>query len=121
MDEQKFDNIARRLGRIRSRRDALKTAGFGTVAAIFTAFGLEQSALAQVVTIENHCLDRGVACDNKKQCCGFSKKRRKEIVCDLSNAGPGNRCCGKTRASCFSDDDCCALYFCNIGQECALI
>jgi hypothetical protein len=41
MDEQRFDNIARRSGRIRSRRDALKTAGFGTVAAAFAAFGLE--------------------------------------------------------------------------------
>jgi hypothetical protein len=121
MDEQRFDNIARRLGGIRSRRDALRTAGFGTVAAVFTALGLKNSALAQDVGIENHCITLGLRCENKKDCCGFSRKRRREIVCKLSNAGSGDRCCGQEKASCVDNFDCCLNYFCNINNECGLI
>jgi hypothetical protein len=118
MDEQRFDNIARRLGRIRSRRDALKTAGLGTVAAAFTAFGLEKSALAQVVTIENHCRVRGAPCpdNNKKKCCGYTKKHKKEIVCGPSTEGPGPRCCGQKNASCVDDTDCCLTYRCSVND-----
>jgi hypothetical protein len=54
MDDRRFDNIARRLGRIPSRRDALRSGSLGTVAAIFTAFRLEKSGLAPV-TGENQC------------------------------------------------------------------
>jgi hypothetical protein len=118
MDELRFDNIARRLGGLRSRRGALKTAGCGA-AALFTAFRLEKSAFSQV-TIENHCIARELSCEEKKKCCSFSRKRRKEIVCKLSNAGTGNRCCGQDRASCFDHDDCCLNYECNIGNECSL-
>src|SRR5215212_3656569 len=91
MDDTSFDNIARRLGGLRSRRAALKTAG-GAAAVVFTALGLETSARAQV-SIENHCKVPGLSCNKKKQCCG-AKKKSKEIVCDLSNAGTGPRCCG---------------------------
>jgi hypothetical protein len=118
MDDKSFDNIARRLGGLRSRRAALKTAG-GAAAVVFTALGLETSALAQV-SIENHCKVPGLSCNKKKQCCG-AKKKSKEIVCDLSNAGTGRRCCGRNRASCRDDNDCCLNYFCNIANECSLI
>ena len=87
MDDQGFDNIARRLGGLRSRRSALKTAGCGTAAAVFAALGLEKSALAQV-TIQNHCLVRGSACQRARECCGWWRKSR-EILCRTSTAGPG--------------------------------
>src|SRR5215212_3561652 len=72
MDDKSFDNIARRLGGLRSRRAALKTAGGAAAAAIFTALGLQNSALAQgiQVTIEANCLVRGETCQKKKDCCG---------------------------------------------------
>ena len=119
MDEKSFDNIARRMGGLRSRRSALRTAGCGAAAAVFTALGLEKSALAQV-TIENHCLVRRAICQRNKDCCGF-RRRSREIVCDLSNAGSGDRCCGRRSASCLADNDCCLNYFCNIQNECSLI
>jgi hypothetical protein len=118
MDDQGFDNLARRLGGLRSRRSALKSAGCGTVAAVFAALGLEQSALAQA-TIENHCVVRREPCVRKLDCCG-ARRRSKEIVCDLSNAGSGIRCCGRNRASCFDDTDCCATFACNTAQRCAI-
>jgi len=120
MDDKSFDNIARRLGGLRSRRAALKTAGGAAAAAVFTAIGLENSALAQEVGIENHCLVPGAICQKKKDCCG-AKRKSKEIICNLSNAGSGNRCCGQRRASCLDNDDCCLNYFCNIQNECSLI
>jgi hypothetical protein len=120
MDDQKFDNIARRLGGLRSRREALKAAGVA-VAAVFTGLGLDQSTLAQEFGTENHCVAYGVGCTNKKQCCGYNRRRKNEVVCDLSNAGPGDLCCGQTRASCFTDEDCCRNYFCSSAQQCALV
>jgi hypothetical protein len=116
MDDKGFDNIARRLGGLQSRRSALKTAGCGTAAAIFAALGLENSALAQI-GIQNHCLVRGRECFRARDCCGW-RRRTKEIVCRASNAGPGDRCCGQARASCEDDTDCCALYTCNTSFRC---
>jgi hypothetical protein len=119
MDDQGFDNIARRLAAPRSRRGTLKTAGFGAVVAVLTALGLEKTALAQVVTIENHCLVRGFPCQDKKKCCGFSKKHKNEIVCKGSNAGEGPRCCGQKTASCLDDSDCCLTFRCSATEfEC---
>jgi hypothetical protein len=118
MDEQRFDNIARRLGGLRTRRAALRTAGFGTAAAFFTALGLEKSTLAQEVGVEDHCLVRRAICQKKKDCCG-ARRKSQEIVCDDSNAGAGKRCCGKNTASCTDDTDCCALFFCNGQLKCA--
>jgi hypothetical protein len=118
MDEQRFDNIARRLGGLRTRRAALKTAGCGTAAAVFAVLGLENSALAQVTT-EDHCTVRTLACNRNKECCGYSRKRRREIVCKPSNAGPGDRCCGQRRASCRDDADCCLTFRCSTTElEC---
>jgi hypothetical protein len=119
MDEQRFDNIARRLGGLRSRRDALKTVGCGA-AAVFTALGLENSALAQEVGAENHCQVRGGPCLKKKECCG-ARRKSNEIVCKTSTAGPGTRCCGQKTAFCQDDTDCCQLFFCNSNFKCALI
>jgi hypothetical protein len=120
MDGQRFDNFARRLGELRSRRDALKAAG-SAAAAVFIGLGLEKSTLAQEFGTEDHCAAYGVGCTNRKQCCGYNRRRKREVVCGLSNAGPGNLCCGQTRASCFTDEDCCRNYFCSTAQECALI
>jgi hypothetical protein len=103
----------------RSRRGALRTAGLGTVAAVFTSFGLEKSALAQV-TAENHCIVRRAICQKKKDCCG-ARRKSNEIVCSDSNFAAGNRCCGKSKASCIDDGDCCALFFCNAQLKCAHI
>src|SRR5215208_5092664 len=105
MDEQKFDNIARRLSVLRTRRGALKTASCGAAAAIFSALGLEKSALGQV-TIENHCVVRRGSCRRKLDCCG-AKRNSKEIACGLSNFDTGDRCCGRRSASCVDADDCC--------------
>src|SRR5829696_5498491 len=70
MDDKTFDNIARRLGGLRSRRAALKTAGSAAAFAVFTALGRETPALADDgVGIENHCLVRGAICQKKKDCC----------------------------------------------------
>jgi hypothetical protein len=123
MDDKTFDNIARRLGGLRSRREALKTAG-GVAAAVFTAVGLENSALAEeVVGIENHCKARRVTCEKPKECCGYRRKRKREIVCKpITGLGGGDRCCGQNKASCFADDDCCQLYECNQNTlQCQLI
>jgi hypothetical protein len=120
MDDQGFDNIARRLGGLRTRRDALKTAGCGTAAAVFAALGLEKSALAQQVGIENHCLVRGERCDSKLECCG-ARRRSKEIVCKASNVDGADRCCGQAKASCLDDDDCCLAYTCNTNFRCVRI
>jgi hypothetical protein len=118
MDDRGFDNIARRLGGLRSRRSALKTAGCGTAAAIFAAFGLENSALAQI-TVERDCLVRGAQCQSARQCCGW-KRNSKEIRCKTSTAGDGTRCCGQKGASCLNDTHCCSLFFCNSAQRCQL-
>src|SRR5215213_4777724 len=120
MDDRGFDNIARRVGDLRSRRAALKIAGCGTVAAVFAALGLENSALAQdiQVGIEANCLVRGERCEKKKQCCG-GKKNSKEIVCKTSAAaGTGLRCCGQAKANCLNNSHCCDLYFCNAQNRC---
>ena len=119
MDDRGFDNFARRLGGLGSRRSALKIAGCGAAAAVFAAFGLETSTLAQV-TAQNHCKALGVGCTRARQCCGWRRKS-KEIRCTASNAGTGQRCCGTTRASCLDDTDCCLNYFCNSLQECAFL
>ena len=117
MDDITFDNIARRLGGLRSRRAALKTAGGAAAAAVFTAIGLENSALAQEVGIENHCLVRGATCQKKKDCCG-AKGNSKEIVCKTITGLQDNRCCGQQKASCLTDEHCCALYTCNTQGKC---
>jgi hypothetical protein len=117
MDDQRFDNIARRLGGLRSRRSALKIAGSGAAATLFAALGLETSARARGISTENHCLVRGQRCESKGQCCG-AVRRSKEIVCSTIAGMSGDRCCGKTTASCVDDDDCCELYFCNNQEEC---
>jgi hypothetical protein len=117
MDGQRFDNIARRLGGPLSRRFALKVAGGGAAAAVFAALGLESSVLAGQVGTENHCLVRGERCTKKKQCCG-ARRKSKEIVCKISPAGEGTRCCGQKNASCLDDNDCCDLYFCNQELKC---
>jgi hypothetical protein len=111
MDEKGFDNIARRVGGLRTRRDALKAAGCGTAAAIFAALGLENSALAQV-TVQNHCRALGTPCTKASQCCGF-RRRSTEIRCKPITGRSGTRCCGQARASCDTTDDCCELYECN--------
>jgi len=124
MDDRGFDNIARRVGELRSRRAALKIAGYGTVAAVFAALGLENSALAEgVVGIENHCKTRRVTCEKPKECCGYRRKSKREIVCKPITGLPGGpRCCGQNKASCFDDDDCCQLYECNQNTlQCQLI
>jgi hypothetical protein len=118
MDDQKFDNIARRLGQLRSRRDALKIASCGTVA-VFAALGLENSALAQV-TIENHCKAIGTSCTKKKQCCG-ARRSSKEIVCSSIAGRTGKFCCGQATASCEFDTQCCSLFRCNNEGECVRI
>jgi hypothetical protein len=118
MDEQRFDNVARRLGGLRSRRDALKTAGCGAVA-VLAAFGLENSALAQQLSVADTCLAPGVPCQKSRQCCGF-RRQSKKIRCKLSNAGTGNRCCGQRGASCFDDNDCCLNNFCNLENKCVI-
>jgi hypothetical protein len=121
MDEQRFDNIARSLAILRSRRGALKTAGFGTVAAVFSSLGPQKSALADFNT-EHHCKEPGVPCGKKTECCGFTRKRPKETVCKPITGLDGPRCCGQARASCFEDQDCCQLYECNLNTfECQLI
>ncbi len=122
MDDRSFDNIARRLAAPRSRRGALKTAGHSTVAAVFTALGLENSALAREVGTENHCIVRRGSCDQKKKCCGYSNNRKREIVCKPIPGFSGTRCCGQNKASCFDDTDCCQLYECNQNiLQCQLI
>ena len=120
MDEKGFDNIARRIGGLRTRRDALKTAGCGAAVAVFAALGLENSALARRVGTENHCRALGTPCTRARQCCGWRYKSP-EIRCKDSNAGSGNRCCGQTSASCLDDTDCCLNYFCNAQEECVHI
>jgi hypothetical protein len=123
MDDKTFDNVARRLGGLRSRRAALKTAGGAVAAAVFTALGRENSALAEDgVSIENHCKARRVTCEKPKECCGYRRKRKHEIVCKPIPGLSGTRCCGQNKASCFADDDCCQLYECNQNTlECQLI
>ena len=114
MDEQRFDNIARRVGGLRTRRDALKTAGCGTAAAIFAALGLEKSALAQQVGIQDHCKTLQVQCDKARECCGF-RKGSTEIRCKNITGLSGERCCGQARASCNEDQDCCEDFECNLN------
>lgn len=113
MDDRGFDNIARRLGAIQSRRSAFKIAGSGAAGAVLAALGLESSALAGDLGATNHCLVRGSSCEKRKQCCGYRRKSRREIVCKSSSAGPGLRCCGQSKASCVDTTDCCDLYECN--------
>jgi hypothetical protein len=120
MDDKGFDNIARRLGGLQSRRSALKTAGCGAAAAVFAALGLENSTLAQV-TSQNHCLVRGRQCTRARECCGW-RRGSKEIVCKPISGMSGNRCCGQGRATCNDNSDCCQLYQCNLSRlECQLI
>jgi hypothetical protein len=111
MDEKWFDNIARRVGGLRSRRDALKAAG-GVAAAAFAALGLENSALAQVST-QDHCQVRGGTCITKRECCGW-RRRSREIVCRPITGLSGDRCCGTDTARCTDDLDCCELFECNL-------
>ena len=112
MDDRGFDNIARRLGTLRSRRSALKTAGCGTVAAVFAALGLDNSALAQVTT-QDHCKTLQRPCDRARECCGF-RKGSSEIRCKTITGLSGERCCGQAKASCNEDRDCCQDFECNM-------
>jgi hypothetical protein len=118
MDDRRFDNIARRVGGLRSRRSALKIAGSGTAAAVFAALGLENSARAGDLGVANHCVAQGANCSRKKDCCG-ARKRSKEIVCDIITGQEGRRCCGRRGASCGDDAQCCETFECNlITQRC---
>ena len=82
MDDTSFDNIARRLGGLRSRRAALKTAGGATVAAVLTAIGLENSALAQEVGIETTAWFEGNMPEEERLLRRQAKS--KEIICNTS-------------------------------------
>ncbi len=120
MDARTFDGIARRLGGAHSRRQALRAAGLGLLAA---AVGRGAgSVAAQDVDAERTCRLRLERCNKDNDCCEdadgnkvFCKKVSNDCNRDHLN---GKRCCGKKHATCADDCDCCSGHVCSDKNKC---
>jgi hypothetical protein len=111
MDGASFDRLSRIVHRIRhhaTRRQALRTLAGGGLAGLLTRLGSEDAGAA--------CTQRRRQCSRNRDCCGYPDR---DVVCDsLPRAcdRSGDRCCGRTDASCSSECDCCRGLTCGGGR-----
>jgi hypothetical protein len=115
MDGKRFDSLARRVGRRRSRRDAFQALAAAGLAAAAARLGLstEQAAEAQV-TVERrfNCTAVGDACrGNDSQCCSGrckgKRSRRSSGGGRRRNRRDKSRCVAHDQAGCTSGQDTC--------------
>jgi hypothetical protein len=111
MDGASFDRLSRIVHRLRhqaTRRQALRTLAVGGFAGLLTRLGTEGARAA--------CTQRRHRCSRDGECCGHPDR---DIVCDpLPPACDrnGDRCCGRSDASCTSPCDCCKGLTCGGGR-----
>ena len=111
MDGASFDRLSRTVHRLRhhaTRRQALRTLAVGGLAGLLTRLGTEDAGAA--------CTQRRRRCSRNRECCGYPNR---DIVCDpLPRAcdRSGDRCCGRSSASCTSHCDCCQGLTCSGGR-----
>lgn len=106
MDADRFDDLSRRLATDASRRRALQAITAAGAAGLLTRLGRGEAAAQDVDT--EACKDRRTKCGKDRQCCGHKNR----IACDpvankCRNGSQRTRCCGRRKASCKGDCDCC--------------
>lgn len=112
MDGASFDRLSRVVYHLRypaTRRRALRTLAIGGVAGLLTRFATEEARAA--------CTERRRRCSRNGECCGYPDRN---VVCDALPGAcdrSGDRCCGRTDASCSSKCDCCRGLSC-LGGRC---
>ena len=111
MDGASFDRLSRVVYHLRypaTRRRALRTLAIGGVAGLLARFGTEEARAA--------CTERRRRCSRNGECCGYPDRN---VVCDALPGAcdrSGDRCCGRTDASCSSKCDCCRGLSCLGGR-----
>ena len=111
MDGASFDRLSRtvhRLGDHATRRQALRTFAVGGLAGLLTRLGTEDARAA--------CTKRRKRCSQNGECCGNSDGN---VVCGAPSGScdrNGDRCCGRSDASCTSPCDCCRGLTCGGGR-----
>jgi hypothetical protein len=111
MDGASFDRLSRTVHRLRhqaTRRQALRTLAVGGLAGLVTRLGTEDANAA--------CTERRRRCSRDGECCGYPNR---DIVCDALPGAcdrNGDRCCGRSDASCSSQCDCCRGLTCSGGR-----
>ena len=112
MDEQRFDDLAKRVGGSRSRRGLLR----GLAGAVgITVFGRR----VQVADAQYGSLGPGDACYDDSQCSALVMNYSPLFCADngFDYDGPLN-CCTYEEGFCFSDEGCCGGLVCDIDQRC---
>jgi hypothetical protein len=111
MDGASFDRLTRVVHRLRrhaTRRQALRALTFGGAAGLLTRLGAEEAQAA--------CTERRRQCSRNGECCGYPNRN---VVCDALPGAcdrSGDRCCGRSDASCTSQCDCCRGLTCAGGR-----
>ena len=111
MDGASFDRLTRTVHRLRhhaTRRQALRTLAVGGLAGLLTRLETDDAGAA--------CTARRHRCSRKGECCGYPNR---DVVCDALPRAcdrSGDRCCGRSSASCTSHCDCCKGLACGGGR-----
>ena len=111
MDGASFDRLSRTVHRLRhhaTRRQALRTLAAGGLAGLLTRLETDDAGAA--------CTQRRRRCSRNGECCGYPNR---DVVCDALPRAcnrSGDRCCGRSDASCTSHCDCCKGLACGGGR-----
>ena len=115
MDGKTFDSLLKLTATSTGRRRLVQAAAAAGIGGFLRRGG----ATAQVVA--EACQDRQSRCDRDRQCECHSGDEFKNVVCDLlpdKCDKSGERCCGRARATCDRDCDCCKGHRCNGQKQC---
>ena len=111
MDDKTFDSLVKLTATRTGRRRLFQVAGAAGIGSLLT----RGVASAQDV-VAAACQDRGTKCNRTRNCECKNGSQFKNVVCEpLENKchKNGERCCGKAKATCKNNCDCCKNFKCN--------
>lgn len=115
MDGKTFDSLTKLTSTSTGRRRLVQAAA----AAGLGGFLGRSGTTAQVVA--EACQRRQSRCNRDRQCKCNTGEQFKNVVCDplpRKCDKRGERCCGRSDATCDRDCDCCRGYRCNDNKKC---
>jgi hypothetical protein len=114
MDGKTFDSLLKLTATSTGRRRLLQAAGAAGIGGLLTRGGV--GAVTDLA-----CQNRQTKCNRNRNCECHSGDKFKNVACDPLPGKckkDGERCCGKSGATCDKDCDCCKNHRCNNNKKC---
>jgi hypothetical protein len=115
MDGKTFDSLLKLTATSTGRRRLVQAAAAAGIGGFVGRRGAAAGVVAEA------CQSRQSSCNRDRECECSSGDQFKNVVCDRLKKGckkKGDRCCGRAKATCDRDCDCCKGHRCDNNKQC---